>query len=64
MKDFRNAQTKAEAVAFVSAVMKVPRALLSPDFQKAMDVARRFEVTAGDVLEYRRKRARLAAVPR
>ncbi len=54
MTDPRNPHTKPEAVAFVSAVMRTPHALLSPDFQVAMDLSMRFEISARDVLEFRK----------
>jgi hypothetical protein len=52
--------TKAEAVAFVAAVMQHNVALLSPNFQLAMEASRAFEVSAQDVLEFRREKARRA----
>jgi hypothetical protein len=54
----RNPQTKAEAVAFVSAVLRSSFALLSPDFQLAMDLSERFDVRARDLLEYRKMLAK------
>jgi hypothetical protein len=57
----RDPQTKAEAVAFVAAVMRGSQlALLSPDFQVAMDLSERFDIRARDLLEYRRAIARRA----
>lgn len=56
--NIRDPQTKPEAVAFVSAVLRTPLALVSPDFQAAMDASERFDVRARDLLEYRRKQAR------
>lgn len=50
---------KAEAVAFVAAVMQNTPALLSPNFQLAMDVSRLYDVSTQDVLEFRREKARL-----
>lgn len=52
--------TKAEAVAYVSAVMQHPLALLSPNFATAMDASRAFDVSVQDVLEFRREKARRA----
>lgn len=56
----RDPKNKAEAVAFVSAVINTRLALVSPDFQVALDVSDRFDVRARDVLEYRREKARNA----
>jgi hypothetical protein len=55
--DFKD---KVEAVAFVAAVMKHDVALLSPNFQLAMDACRAFDVSVQDVLEFRREKARRA----
>lgn len=52
--------TKSEAVAFVAAVMQHPLALLSPNFETAMDASRAFDVSVKDVLEFRREKARRA----
>jgi hypothetical protein len=52
--------TKAEAVAFVSAVMQHNVSLLSPNFATAMDASRAFDVSVQDVLEFRREKARRA----
>lgn len=60
MKNPRDPQTKAEATAFVSAVMLNKLVLLSPDFQVAIDLSERFSVTVPDVLTYRRELARRA----
>lgn len=56
MNDLRNPQTKCDAVAFVSAVIRNGNAILSDDFVTAMDISRKFDVSAEDVLEYRRAR--------
>jgi hypothetical protein len=55
--NMRNPETKPEAVAFVSAVMKHKLVLLSPDFQTAVDLSERFDIRARDILEYRREQA-------
>ena len=52
--------TKADAVAFVAAVMQHNVALLSPNFAVAMDASRAFDVSVQDVLEFRREKARRA----
>ena len=52
--------TKAEAVAFVSAVMQNNLALLSSNFRTAMDASQAYDVSAQDVLMYRRERAKRA----
>jgi hypothetical protein len=58
MSDLRKPQTKADAVALVSAVLLNKLALFSPDFQLAMDLSERFDVRAQDLLEYRKTVAR------
>jgi len=58
--NMRDPKNKAEAIAFVSAVMHTRLALMSPDFQVALDVSDRFDVSVRDVLEYRREKARSA----
>ena len=52
--------TKAEAVAYVSAVMQSNLALLSPNFRTAMDVSQAYDVSAQDVLRYRQEKAKRA----
>ena len=58
MSDPRNAKTKADAVAFVSAVLQVGAALHSADFQVAMALSERFDVRGRDLLEYRKGKAK------
>lgn len=50
-------QTKAEAVAFVSMALQlqISVSLLSETFQDAMDLSRRFDISAQDVLQYRKE---------
>lgn len=57
MNDLRNPRTKPEAIAFVSAILKagVPQVLKSPDFDVAINLSNRFDITVADVLEYRRR---------
>lgn len=54
MSDPRKPQSKAGAVAFVSAVLRNEPALRSPDFQVAMDLSECFDIRAKDLLEYRK----------
>jgi len=58
--DLIDIHNKAEAVAFVAAVMQNGLALLSPNFQLAMDASRAFDISVQDVLEFRREKARRA----
>lgn len=50
--------SKADAVAFAVALLQVPQELLSPSFQIAMEACRRYDVSAQDLLEYKREKAR------
>ena len=59
----RYPRTKDGAIAFVSAVMQSPLALTSPDFQVAIDLSERFDIRAGDILEYRKKRCAVIEGP-
>ena len=52
-----NVQTKEEAIDFVVLVMLTPVALLSPDFKTAMGLCERFDISAQDVLNRRKRRA-------
>lgn len=47
-------ETKSQAVEFVASVLQFTPSLLSPDFQVAMSLSRRFDISAKDLLEYRR----------
>ena len=58
MTDPRFPKLKTEAVAFVAAVLRQKLALLSPDFQTAIELSERFDIRAKDLLEYRRELAR------
>lgn len=50
-------ETKEEAIMYVSATLRSPSALLSsPTFKAAMDLSRQFDVSAQDVLQYRKER--------
>ena len=50
--------TREEAVAYVAAVMHSPPSLLSPVCAQAFELCERFELTARDLLTYRRERAK------
>ena len=51
-------QTKEEAIDFVVLVVMTPVALLSPDFKLAIELCERFNISAQDVLNRRKRRAR------
>jgi len=53
----REPQTKDEAIDFIVAVLVTPLALMSPDFKVAMELSERFDITAQDVLNRRKKKA-------
>jgi len=52
--------SKEEAVAYVSAVMQHGVALLSSNFNEAMDVCQVYEISAQDVLLFRKEKAKRA----
>lgn len=54
MKQPDEIQTKEDAIQFVSAVLSNSFAMMSPDFKEAMYFSGRFEITAKDLLEYRK----------
>jgi len=54
-----NIQTKIEATAYVAAVLRSAPALVSPSFQAAMDLSRKFDISAQDLLKYRKEQAKL-----
>lgn len=54
-----NIQTKIEATAYVAAVLRSALALVSPSFQAAMDLSRKFDISAQDLLKYRKEQAKL-----
>lgn len=61
MNSPKNIETKEEAVMYVSATLRSPPALLSSTtFKAAMDLSRQFDVSAQDVLQYRKERAQCA----
>ena len=53
-----NFETKEQAVAFVSMVTAHTIALLSPDFHIAMELSRRFDISAVDVLTHRKRKVK------
>lgn len=46
---------RRNAIAFVSAVISVPNALLSPDFEVAMRLSDQLDIRARDILEFKRQ---------
>lgn len=49
------ARNRVNAIAFISAVISVPNALLSPDFEVAMRLSDHFDIRARDILEFKRQ---------
>lgn len=56
--NLRDPKTKEEALPFIFAVMTAPFALFSPDFQIAVDLSERFNISVKDVLEFRKRRGK------
>jgi MinD superfamily P-loop ATPase len=52
-----NIETKEAAIDFVVLVLVTPVALLSPDFKTAVELCERFNISAQDVLNRRKRRA-------
>jgi hypothetical protein len=50
----KDIQTKAEAVSYVEGVLRASCELFSITFQFAMDLSRRFDISAQDVLQHRK----------
>lgn len=50
----KEVQTKEEAVAIVAAALRVSLPMISLEFQVAMDLSRQFDISAQDVLQYRK----------
>ena len=56
--NFENVKDRSGAVAYVSWVLRIIPGVISKEFRNAMDLSRQYDISARDLLEFRKEQTR------